>query len=204
MQAIRSFLHIIIVALIFGSVNLLLQSIVYQDNNFNTAKNISHVTNHTFWYSSLGLGLKALIDMSVISCLIFCCTFSVPFRTQFRSIAKCVSLAYLVFLLQMIVEAVLIKKNEANILNEDIGEFAFLSIFYFAKMFEFKVIPAFHYLTQTISVFEIFFWVSLALLFSKLLRLRLSTSAMLVCVGYILPLFIWLFSISFLVLVNIK
>jgi|LakMenE01Jun11ns_1017448.scaffolds.fasta_scaffold9828378_2 hypothetical protein len=204
MQFFRNFGRIFITSLIFVGINFILQTFVYSQGAYNNLNNILAISNPNFWFSSPGIGLRVLIDMSVVSLLLFCCSLLMPKRITFRIVSKAVSYAYLIFLLQMMIEAVLIKAKIATTENERLEEFSFLSVFYFGQKIGLRINPVFHYLTQTISIFEIMFWILLTLGLYHFAKIRLSNSVILVSVGYILPLFIWLLSLSFFALINLN
>jgi hypothetical protein len=204
MRFFRSFGRIIIVALIFIGINFIIQIFIYSQGAYNNINNVLAIGNPTFWYSSPGIGLRVFIDMCVVSLLLFCCSLIMPQRIAFRIVSKAVSYAYLIFLLQMLIEAVLIKAKIATTANERLEDFSFLSVFYFGQKLGLRINPVFHYLTQTISIFEIMFWILLTLGLYHFAKIRLSASVILVSVGYILPLFIWLLSLSFLALINLN
>ena len=128
MQFFRNLGHIFITSLIFVGINFILQTFVYSKGAYNNLNNILAIRNPTFWFSSPGIGLRVLIDMSIVSLLLFCCSLLMPKRITFRIVSKAVSYAYLIFVLQMMIEAVLIKAKIATTENERLEEFSFLSI----------------------------------------------------------------------------
>lgn len=202
MARFRVFSWPVLIALLFFAVNAGLQNWVYPGSSYNHQLLRSHLTQQIFWFSSTGISLKGLIDMLIASVLIFAAGIIMDKRMPHSVIIKSVALAYLVFLLQMIIEAIIIKNEWFGVSTNSMQTFSFLSVSFFLQIFGSKPPSELQYASQNLSVFEGLFTAFITFFLHIKSKVAIRYCMAMAVAGYLFPLLLWLFFISTIILLN--
>ncbi len=158
--------------------------------------------NPFFWNSSLGLITRLAIEIFVTSTILFFVLTIFRLRNRFLLCVAIVTVSHSIFLVQFIFEFLYFKFSLGSLQKINQENFKFLSVSYFLESFSVKFPFFLGYFLQTISFFEILYWLIMALVISRIVKTEYKTGLKVVFSSYVPLLFIWLLVISFLTLIN--
>jgi hypothetical protein len=197
-----SFLLLLSTPIVILVVNWLLQAWIYQANSYNYLLLNSGFSQQIFWLSSPGIAFKCLIDILLSSVTLYAAAVVLHTKVSFPALAKIVYVAYFVFLLQMVVEAIIIKNNWMGVSSNTMQSFSFLSVAFFLQLFDVSAPAELGYAMQVLSVFELVFVLIIFLLLHRKMYMTHKRAAVSVAIGYIFPLLLWLMVVSIMILLK--
>lgn len=171
----------------------------------NSEKNVLNViNNHYFWATWLGVVIRVFLEISFVSTIIFWACKVLKYSITYRKCLTVTVFAHCVFLLQFVFEFIFFKSDTSYLQTHAIENFSLFSISHYLKNFKIRYPWELDYLFQTINLFEIIYWLLLGLFLSIALSKTFKTGFKLIALSYIPILFIWLLSISFLLIMFSK
>ena len=202
-----SIVYLFLLILIFGSVDYFLKNLIHSYTFFphitESKRNVTQLINSPeLWGSSLGVMFKVILDVCLTSILIKAAVVVMRARVSFGKIVKTVSVCYLVFLIQFIIEFGYIKLFFHPSDYKQLGQFSFLSIAYFLNELHISYPHYLAYLFQVLGLFEFIYWGVLIIGIKRISGFSLKNSSVVVLVSYVFVLFIWLLLITYLTLIN--
>lgn len=175
-------------ALAFLVCNVLLQSWVYSSDNYNVLLFTNKTSQEVFWLSSPGISLKCLIDILATTLLLKSVFTVLNKRVALLHLLKSVSFAYMVFLVQMLLEAFIIKYKWFGVSPDTMQSFSFLSIAFVLGHFNFIIPVEFRYAADVLSTFELLFILVIYYKLSSVDILSKRVIKIAIVVGYLIPL----------------
>lgn len=201
---------LIIYLALWGFMNYLLSKQVFIETTgladvYNSEQNVfSVLNNHLFWTTWLGVIIRVLFEILLVSGIIFFTCKVLNYTVTFRKCLIAIIFAHCIFLLQFLVEFLFLKSNSNYLLTQTIEDLSLFSISYYLKYLSISYSWQLDYLFQTLNLFELIYWFLMALFLSVVLNKTYKTGFKLVAMSYIPILFIWLLSISFLLILFSK
>jgi len=171
---------------------------VYQKNK----SLLSSLSDSNMWSTTVGIVILTLSEIVLVSSLMFTITNLHRLTLSFRKCLGIVIFSHSVFLVQFISEFIFIKYHPTYFQEIHRDEFSLFSIQYFTTEFQISHYEFMNYLFQTISFFEILYWILLSYLFGKASHQNFLFGLKLVVSSYIPALFIWLLFVSLMLLIN--
>lgn len=155
-----------------------------------------------FWSTSIGICIYISVELFTVSSIILIFSKLLKIDNSFPKSLLIVILAHIIFLIQHIIECLFLIKNTTFFNNVRRENFSFFSISYFFQIHKFNFNKSFNYLFQTISIFEIIYWIMLSLFLSKMLSIKIKNAIILISISYLPIFFLWLIAITFLNIMN--
>lgn len=156
------------------------------------------INDKNFWVTPIGIFIRLFIELFITSVLFYAGCLFLKINLSFRLIVNVVTLAHTVFIEQYLLEFFYMRLNWAEVKGTQKEIFSLFSISDFLSIFKIKYNSAFGYALQTIGLFEIFYWIGLTYLFTKVIFIQFSSGVKIVLCSYIFPLCIWLLFVTFL------
>ncbi len=200
----QPFVLLILICCLFIGTNIVFQNIIYGSKNFNLlllgSLHHTNTLNYLFWSSSIGIGVKSVLDIVITSLLLKAFMVLFKYRVNLKEIISLVCIAYLIFYMQMILEFVYILFFDLK--HNKLGNFSLFSIAYFLNYIPISYFFYYEYFFDTVSLFEIAFMGTLIFYIKKKLKINIIHALELIIVSYFLPLLIWLLLITYISLLN--
>lgn len=189
---------------LFGISSFIIQLYGFQENSYATFTYIAQyssvgevLNNPLFWTSSVGLSLKMLIDIVVISVVVWTGFVASRKPLSLHRVIPAIAIAHSVFLLQYLIEAIYL----LNFTYKDAVEtLSLFSIGFFMYAVEWEYLPQLAYAFQILSIFEILFVVVAAWFLTRSKAVSFKDSLRIVAIFYGGALLIWLLFVTMAVM----
>lgn len=155
--------------------------------------------NH-FWFSTLGVFLKVNLDIFVIGCTLHISSSAFKLCTTIKECLKISFWGHSAYLIKLALESALINYSTFSYGIIESSHLDLGTLFGFLRAFNVSFPPSLSYLLQNLGLFELLVALFLTIAAKNVFRIKLFSSLMMVASGYILPLAIWLTTISALIL----
>lgn len=200
------FTPLFLIVLIFGLSQWVLNKLLHLQNaSWHFLSDYSHkkgffalLNSPHFWNSIAGSSLKILLDVSIVSLIIYFTDQIFNRKLPKQTIYYAVCFSQLVFLFQFLSEFILFKIQPILLQKNEQQQFSIFSVAYFFKETEIDFPIYFQYAFQTLGLFEFLYWIILSWLLFKFSKSSFFYGFKVVMYGYVPLLLIWLLFITFL------
>lgn len=206
----KTVILLIIYLALWGIISYILTKQVFIETTglvdvYNSEQNVFGVlNNHLFWTTWLGVIIRVFLEILLVSGIIFFTCKVLNYTVTFKKCITAIIFAHIIFLLQFFVEFLFLKSDSSYLQTHTIENLSLFSISYCLKYLSVSYPWQLDYLFQTINLFEFIYWFLMALFLSIVLNKTYKKGFKLIAISYIPILFIWLLSISFLIILFSK
>ncbi len=170
---------------------------------WNIHKNIFYlIKDYHIWTTPLGVSFSVFFEIIINTLLIFIGMRIYNINIGFKKNIVVVTFSHFIFYFQMISEFFFIKKFPVYFKHIPREQFSLFSISYFLRLLKISFEPSLYYLLQTISLFEISYWMLLSYFLSVLIEQSFGRAFKIVASSYLVVLTIWLLAITLISIIN--
>jgi hypothetical protein len=185
---------------LFGILHYIFNSVLFDYKPNEILQKIpfdsSIIDNPFFWNSPVGICIRIIIEIFTTSIFVWVGVYISNLKMTFRQILYAILVSHIIFFIEYLTEFSYLLLNRNTIIHLD--NFAFGSISYFLKKWNIPFDNSLNYLFETLSIFEIIYWLSISYVICILSNERFSRIFKIVFLSYILPLLFWSAIICFM------